>query len=60
MKKPVYIRCPRCELNYIKNLVKITSVFIWLYDFKDLIFKNYLMKLFSINSIIFSKFNIKF
>ena len=26
MKKPVYIRCPRCELNYIEKKDKICSV----------------------------------
>ena len=26
MKKPVYIRCPRCELNYIQKKDKMCSV----------------------------------
>ena len=26
MKKPVYIRCPRCELNYIEKKDKLCSV----------------------------------
>ena len=26
MKKPVYIRCPRCELNYIEKKEKLCSV----------------------------------
>ena len=26
MKKPVYIRCPRCELNYIQKKDKYCSV----------------------------------
>ena len=26
MKKPVYIRCPRCELNYIQKKDKLCSV----------------------------------
>ena len=26
MKKPVYVRCPRCELNYIEKKDKLCSV----------------------------------
>ena len=26
MKKPVYVRCPRCELNYIQKKDKYCSV----------------------------------
>ena len=26
MKKPVYVRCPRCELNYIQKKDKLCSV----------------------------------